>query len=106
MNLQKMMKQAQQMQTKLVEMQEKLAEEESEGSSGGGMVKVVLNGRSEMKKINIDDSLMDKSEKEMLEDLIIAAFNDAKKKVEDNAAARMSEITGGMQLPPGMKMPF
>ncbi len=106
MNLQKMMKQAQQMQAKMAEMQEKLAQEELEGSAGGGMVKIVLNGKSEMRKISIDESLLDKEEKEILEDLIVAAFNDAKQKVEDNASAHMAEVTGGLQLPEGMKMPF
>lgn len=106
MNLQKMMKQAQQMQQKMAEMQAKLEEEESEGSAGGGMVKIVLTGKSEMKKISIDESLLDKEEKDMLEDLIIAAFNDAKKKVEDNVNSKMADITGGMNLPAGMKLPF
>ena len=106
MNLQKMMKQAQQMQAKMQAMQDELQDEEAEGSSGGGMVKITLNGKTDMKAISIDASLMDADEKDMLEDLIIAAFNDAKKKVEDTVNAKMSAITGGMQLPPGMKMPF
>lgn len=106
MNIQKMLKQAQDMQNRLNEIQEKLAEEESEGSSGGGMVTIVLNGKSEMKKIHIDKSLINVDEKEMLEDLIIAAFNDAKNKVEANVADKMSAVTGGMKLPPGFKMPF
>lgn len=106
MNIQKMLKQAQQMQTKLAEMQDKLADEEGEGSSGGGMVTVLLNGKSEMKKIHIDKSLLNPEEKEMLEDLIVAAFNDAKNKIEATVSAKMSQVTGGMQLPPGIKLPF
>lgn len=106
MNIQKMLKQAQEMQSKLADMQDKLAEEESDGSSGGGMVTITLNGRSEMKKIHIDKSLMNPDEKEILEDLIIAAFNDAKAKVEGNISDKMSKLTGGMQLPPGIKLPF
>jgi DNA-binding YbaB/EbfC family protein len=106
MNIQKMLKQAQQMQAKLAEVQDKLADEEAEGSAGGGMVKIILNGKTEMKKITIDASLLNKDEKEMLEDLILAAFNDAKKKIDDNTSTQMRSITGGMQLPPGIKLPF
>ncbi len=106
MNLQKMMKQAQEMQQKLATMQAKLEEEESEGSSGGGMVVVRLNGKGIMKKITLDPKLMDPSEKEMLEDLIVAAHNDAKTKVEANVNDQMGKITGGLNLPPGMKLPF
>jgi DNA-binding YbaB/EbfC family protein len=106
MNIQKMLKQAQQMQAKLAEVQDKLGEEESEGSAGGGMVTIVLTGKTDMKKIHIDKSLMNPDEKEMLEDLIMAAFNDAKNKVEANVSAKMSAVTGGMQLPPGIKLPF
>lgn len=106
MNLQKMMKQAQQMQAQMNEMQEKLADDEAEGSSGGGMVTITLNGKSVMKKIHIDKSLIDPEEKEMLEDLIVAAFNDAKDKVEKNMQDKMSELTANMGLPPGMKLPF
>lgn len=106
MNIQKMLKQAQQMQAKLAEVQDKLGDEESEGTAGGGMVTILLNGKSEMKKIHIDKSLMNPDEKEMLEDLIMAAFNDAKNKVEANVSSKMSAVTGGMQLPPGIKLPF
>ena len=106
MNIQKMMKQAQELQGKIADMQGKLEEEESEGSSGGGMIRVVLNGKGVMKKINIDPKLIDPSEKEMLEDLIIAAFNDAKARVESNYTEQMGKIAGGMGLPPGMKLPF
>jgi DNA-binding YbaB/EbfC family protein len=106
MNIQKMMKQAQEMQQKIADMQAKLEEEESEGSSGGGMVVVRLSGKGLMKKITIDAKLMDPSEKEMLEDLIVAAHNDAKNKVEASASEKMSKIAGGLNLPPGMKLPF
>ena len=106
MNIQKMMKQAQEMQQKLAATQAKLEEEESEGSSGGGMVVIRLNGKGVMKKISLDAKLMDPSEKEMLEDLIVAAYNDAKTKVDTNANEQMGKIAGGLNLPPGMKLPF
>lgn len=106
MNIQKMMKQAQEMQQKLADVQAKLEEEESEGSSGGGMVVVRLNGKGAMRKITLDAKLMDPSEKEMLEDLILAAHNDAKGKVEAHASEQMGKIAGGLNLPPGMKLPF
>jgi len=106
MNIQKMMKQAQEMQQKIVDLQAKLETEETEGSSGGGMITVRLNGKGAMKKISIDKSLIDPNEKEMLEDLIIAAYNDAKTKVETNSSEQMTKIAGGLGLPPGMKLPF
>ena len=83
MNIQGIMKQAQAMQKRMEEMQEKLAQEEVEGISGGGMVKVVLNGKFEMKKLELDGSLINIDEKDVLEDLIIAAYNDAKNKVDE-----------------------
>lgn len=106
MNLQKMMKQAQQLQTRMTEMQAKLESEEGEGSSGGGLVNVRINGKGSMLAINIDTKLFDPTEKEMLEDLIVAAFNDAKGKMDAKAASEMSAITAGLPLPPGMKLPF
>lgn len=106
MNLQKMMKQAQQMQSKMAEMQAKMEASESTGESGGGMVKATLNGKGFAKSISIDPSLMDAEEKDVLEDLVIAAFNDAKQKAEDDMAGEMSAMTDGMGLPPGMKLPF
>lgn len=106
MNIQKMLKQAQEMQAKMNQMQAKLAEEESEGNSGGGMVKIALNGKGNLLRINIDPSLMVPDEKEILEDLIIAAFNDAKDKVEQALSSQMEKLTAGMGLPPGMKLPF
>lgn len=106
MNIQKIMKQAQDAQNKIAEMQKKLEEEETEGSSGGGMITVRMSGKGALKRISIDKSLIDPNEKEMLEDLIVAAFNDAKGKVEQMANEQMSKIAGGLGLPPGMKLPF
>ena len=105
-NLGQMLKQAQAMQSKMAEMQEKLAAMEMTGASGGGMVKVTLNGKNEVRSVKIDPSLVDPKETEMLEDLIVAAFNDAKTKVDANMAEEMAKITGGLQLPPGVKLPF
>ncbi len=105
-NLGQMMKQAQEMQAKIAEMQEQLAAVEVTGASGGGMIQVTLNGKGEMRRIEIDPALADPDEVEVLEDLIVAATNDAKAKVEAQAAQRMSELTGGLNLPPGFKLPF
>ena len=106
MNIQKMMKQAQEMQNKMAAMQAKLEESESEGSSGGGAVKLVVSGKKMLKKISIDESLLVPADKEVLEDLIVAAFNDAANKVDSIAGEQMSQVTAGLQLPPGMKLPF
>lgn len=106
MNIQKMMKQAQQMQQKIADMQADMEQQEFEGGAGGGMVSVTLNGKGTMLKLAIDDSLIDKDEKDMLEDLIIAAHNEAKKKSEDAMGSAMSDATSGMGLPAGFKMPF
>lgn len=106
MNIQKMMKQAQEMQSKIADMQAKLEASESEGSSGGGSVKLILTGKKVLKNISIDESLLVPSEKEMLEDLIVAAFNDASNKIDSIANAQMSQMTAGLGLPPGMKLPF
>jgi hypothetical protein len=105
-NLGQMMKQAQQMQTKMQEMQDKLAGVEVTGVSGGGMVSVTLNGKGEMRGVKIDQSLFASADAEMVEDLVVAAFNDAKVKVEAHVAEEMSKITGGLNLPPGMNLPF
>ena len=105
-NLGQMMKQAQEMQAKMAEMQEQLAGVEVTGASGGGMIQVTLNGKGEMRKVAIDPALVDPNEVEVLEDLIVAATNDAKAKVETQVAQRMSELTGGLNLPPGFKLPF
>ena len=101
-----MMKQAQEMQKKMKELQEGLANLEVEGSSGGGLVKITVTGKGEVKKIKIDPSLIKPEESEILEDLIVAAFNEAKKKSEEASAEEMKKLTGGLNLPPGFKMPF
>ena len=105
-NLGQMMKQAQEMQSKMDEMQSKLAKMEVIGSSGAGMIEVTLSGKSDVRKIKIDPAVIDPSDPEVLEDLIVAAFNDAKLKVEAKVGDKMSEMTGGIQLPPGFKLPF
>ena len=105
-NLGQMMKQAQEMQARMGEMQAKLEAVEMDGVSGGGLVQVTLNGKGEMRKIKIDKSLADPNETEVLEDLVLAAFNDAKQRVESHVAEEMSKLTGGLKLPPGMKLPF
>ena len=105
-NLGNLMKQAQQMQAKMAEIQAKLGETEIEGVAGGGMVKVLLNGKGEMRKVTIDPSLVVPEDVEMLEDLVLAAFNDAKGKIERLMQTEMQKVTGGLNLPPGMKLPF
>jgi hypothetical protein len=106
MNLGKMMKQAQELQSKMAEMQERLAESEVEGSSGAGMVTAVLNGKNELKRLKIDPALVDPADVEVLEDLVIAAVNDARARVEQHVKSEMSKLTGGLNLPPGMNLPF
>lgn len=105
-NIGQMMKQAQEMQAKMAEMQARLDQVEMTGASGGGMVQVTLSGKGEMRKVKIDKGLVDPDEVEVLEDLILAAFNDAKLRVESHVAEEMSKLTGGLKLPPGMKLPF
>jgi len=105
-NLGQLMKQAQEMQSRMQELQQKLAELELEGASGGGLVKVTVNGKGEMRRIKIDPALADAKEIEVLEDLVVAAFNDAKAKVEARLAEEMQRLTGGLPLPPGLKLPF
>jgi len=105
-NLGNLMKQAQQMQSKMAEMQAKLGEMEVSGASGGGMVKVMVNGKGEMRKLTIDPSLCTAEDVEVLEDLVVAAFNDAKGKVEAFTQDEMQKMTGGLNLPAGMKLPF
>ena len=104
MDLKKMMKQAQEMQGRLQQMQEDLAALEVEGQSGGGLVKVKVNGKLEARGLKIDPSLIKPEEAEILEDLIVAAFQDAKRKAETAVQAKMQEITGGLALPPGLKL--
>ena len=105
-NIGNMMKQAQQLQKKMGEAQEKLNSIEVEGVSGGGMVKVLATAKGDVKRIMIDDTLMSKEEKEITEDLIVAAINDAKQKGETASQEEMKSVTGGIPLPPGMKLPF
>ena len=105
-NLGQMMKQAQEMQSKMQAMQESLAEEEVTGAAGGGMVQVTMNCKSDMRRIKIDPSLVSPDDVEVLEDLIVAACNDAKGKIEARVQEKMSELTGGLNLPPGFKLPF
>lgn len=105
-NLGQMMKQAQQMQAKMAELQEQLAETELSGVAGGGMVQVTMNGKGEMRRVKIDPALIDPNEVEVLEDLIVAAANDAKAKIEAHVAEKMRDLTGGLSLPPGLKLPI
>jgi DNA-binding YbaB/EbfC family protein len=100
-----LMKQAQQMQADMQKAQEELASMEVTGQSGGGLVKIVMTGRHEVRRVVIDDSLLS-DDKDMLEDLVAAAINDAAHKVEATAQERMAGLTSGINLPPGMKLPF
>ncbi len=105
-NLGALMKQAQQMQSKMAEMQEKLGSLEVQGRSGGGMVEVTTTAKGDVRRVKIDPSLLVPADVEVLEDLIVAAFADAKSKADAAAADQMREVTGGLSLPPGMKLPF
>ncbi|MES2677368.1 MAG: YbaB/EbfC family nucleoid-associated protein [Pseudomonadota bacterium] len=104
MDIQGLMRQAQAMQQKMQNAQEELAKVLYEGSSGGGVVKITLTGGGEAKKIFIDDSLIKLDEKDILEDLLVAAFNDAKKKADDASSSSMKSLTNGLPLPPGFKL--
>ena len=106
MDIMGMMKKAQAMQEKLQEAQDQLGRLEVEGASGGGMVSITMTAKGELKSVRIDPSLMTPSDKEMVEDLIIAAFADAKGKADRAAAEKMQALTAGLSLPPGMKLPF
>jgi DNA-binding YbaB/EbfC family protein len=101
-----LMKQAQQMQDNLKKAQETLAGVEVEGQSGAGLVKVVITCRNDVKRVAIDPSVLADGDKEMLEDLVVAAMNDALRRAEQTASERMSSVTAGLPLPPGFKMPF
>jgi len=105
-NIGQMFKQAQQMQAKMAEMQARLAETAVEGVAGGGLVRVTLNGKAEMVHLKVDPSLIKPEEAEILEDLVVAAHADAKAKVEAMTSEAMKELTGGLQLPPGLNLPF
>jgi nucleoid-associated protein EbfC len=104
MDIQGLMRQAQEMQKKMQASQEEQAKTNYDGSAGGGMVKVVINGAGMGKEINIDESLLQADEKDILEDLIIAAFNDAKKKADDGSSDSLKSLTNGIPLPPGFKL--
>ena len=105
MDINNLMKQAQRMQEKMSAMQEQAASAEVTGESGAGMVKVVMTGRHDVRKVTLDPSVMNE-DKTFLEDLLAAAVNDAVRKVEAQSKEALSSMTGGMDLPPGFKMPF
>lgn len=105
-NIGNLMKQAQQLQEKMQRAQAEIAALEVTGEAGGGMAKIVMNGRHEVKRVSLDPSIVSADDKDMLEDLIAAAANDAVQKLERVSQERMSGLMGGMNLPPGMKMPF
>ena len=103
----KLMKQAQEMQSKMSEMTEKMADLVAEGSAGAGMVRATATGQGDVKSLEVDPSLLESAEdKEVLEDLIVAAVNDAIKAAREAGQAEMAKITEGLPLPPGMKLPF
>ena len=103
-NLGQMLKKAGELQAKMAELQEQMAVVEVTGTSGGGMVRVTLSGKGEARKVAIDPAIADDTD--VMEDLIVTAFNDAKAKVEAQMAEKMGELTGGMPLPPGLRLPF
>jgi DNA-binding YbaB/EbfC family protein len=100
-----MMKQAQQMQEKMQKAQADLADMEVVGESGAGMVKITMTCNHNVRRVNVDEALM-QDDKEMLEDLVAAALNDAVRRVQETTQEKMGDVTGGMGLPPGFKMPF
>jgi DNA-binding YbaB/EbfC family protein len=105
-NLSQMLKQAQEMQSKMAEMQTALGDLEVTGQSGGGFVTVTVNGKGDVKRVKIDPKLVDPNEISVLEDLIVAAARDAKTKADAQMQEQMAKLTGGLQLPPGFKLPF
>jgi len=105
-NLANMMKQAQEMQGRMQEMQERLGQLEVSGQSGAGMVQVTMTGKGEVKRLRIDKVLVDPTEVEVLEDLVVAALADAKAKAEAMMSEEMGKVTGGLNLPAGLKLPF
>jgi DNA-binding YbaB/EbfC family protein len=106
MNIAGMMKQVQEMQGKMASMQESLSQIEMTGQAGGGMVVATMNGKGELKKIKLDPKIVDPTDVEMLEDLIVAACADAKAKAEAHVAGETEKMMGGIKLPPGVKLPF
>lgn len=105
-NMGNMMKKVQEMQNKMQEVQKELESKTMEANAGGGLVSIVMNGKHQVQSINIDPSLLKEDEKDVLEDLIKAALNNAKEKVDEMSAEEMKKVTGGLPLPPGMKLPF
>jgi len=105
-NLAGLMKQAQQMQSKMEEMQARLQTMELTGEAGAGMVRVTLNGKGELRGVKIDPKIIDPQDPEVLQDLILAAHRDAKVKIDAAMASEMQQVTGGLNLPPGFKLPF
>lgn len=105
-NLSQMLKQAQEMQSKMAEMQTALEQIEVTGQAGGGLVAVTISGKGEVRKVKIDPKLATPEDIEVLEDLIVAAAKDAKSKADSQMAEQMAKLTGGLQLPPGFKLPF
>ena|SRR5947209_6682906 len=105
-NIGQLMKQAQQMQSKMSEMQAQLEAVEMTGMAGGGMVQLTLNGKGDIKNVKLDKAVVDPAEIEVLEDLLVAAFNDARTKVNAHAESEMQKLTGGLNLPGGLKLPF
>lgn len=105
-NMSQMLKQAQEMQERMQEMQQEMESVEVMGTSGGGMVSATCTGKGALRKLDVDPSLMDPNEKEVLEDLIVAAVNDARGKAEARMQEETQKMMGGLELPPGFKMPF
>ena len=105
-NFNQFLKQAQDMQKKMQVMQDQMAATEYQGKSGGGLVSITVTGRGDIRKVDIDTTLLKPQEKEILEDLIVAAFNDAKQKVDQDSQSSMTDAFGEIPLPPGIKMPF
>ncbi|WP_020398227.1 YbaB/EbfC family nucleoid-associated protein [Kordiimonas gwangyangensis] len=105
-NLTEMLKKAQEMQSKMGDMQAELDRVEVEGTAGAGMVNVILTAKGDMKSVTIDPSLFSSEEKDVVEDLIVAAHKQAREKAADAMQSRMKDLTGGLDLPPGFKMPF
>ena len=105
-NLAELMRQAQSMQSKMTEMQAKMADMEAFGEAGGGLVKATVGGKGDLRRLSIDPSLVVATEKEILEDLVIAAVNDARAKVDAKVQAETQKLISGLKLPPGVKLPF
>ncbi len=105
-NLAELMRQAQTMQSKMTEMQTKMADMEAFGEAGGGLVKATVGGKGDLRRLSIDPSLVVAAEKEILEDLVIAAVNDARAKIDAEVQAETQKMMGGLKLPPGVKLPF